>query len=92
MYAVMLLIVLAIAGFDRDLLALRRPRSWRARARPRAPRSSSSLFVAVTLLEPVLHGGEEQGLTPNGWEPDHAGAYVANFVVIAGRRARSSRS
>jgi membrane protease YdiL (CAAX protease family) len=81
-YAFMLLLVLAIAGFSRDLLALRRPRSW-----PRTLGLSAVLFVGmfivISLLEQVLHGGEEQGLTPNGWQPDHAGAYAANFVVIA---------
>ena len=81
-YAIMLMLVLAIAGFDRDLLALRRPRSW-----PRTLGLSAALFVgmfvAIALLEQALHGGEEQGLTPDGWQPDHAGAYVANFVVIA---------
>ena len=81
-YAIMLMLVLAIAGFDRDLLALRRPRSW-----PRTLGLSAALFVgmfvAIALLEQVLHGGEEQGLTPDGWQPDHAGAYAANFVVIA---------
>ncbi len=82
LYAFMLLLVLAIAGFDRDVLALRRPRSW-----PRALGLSAGLFiamfVAIALLDRVLHGGEEQGLTPDGWQSQHAGAYVANFVVIA---------
>jgi membrane protease YdiL (CAAX protease family) len=31
-----------------------------------------------------LHGGREQGLTPTAWEPSHAGAYIANAVVVAG--------
>jgi membrane protease YdiL (CAAX protease family) len=81
-YAFMLMLVLAIAGFRRDLLALYRPRSW-----PRAIGLSAALFVGmfvvISLLEQVLHGGQEQGLTPDGWQPDHAGAYAANFVVIA---------
>jgi membrane protease YdiL (CAAX protease family) len=81
-YAVMLGLVLLIAGFDRDLLALRRPRSW-----PRALGLSAVLFVGmfvtITLLDRVLHGGKEQGLTPDGWQSAHAGAYAANFVVIA---------
>jgi len=81
-YAVMLLLVLVIAGFDRDLLALRRPRSW-GRAAALSAVLFVSLFIAITLLDHLLHGGKEQGLTPNGWQPDHAGAYAANFVVIA---------
>jgi membrane protease YdiL (CAAX protease family) len=35
-------------------------------------------------MDPLLHGAREQGLTPTGWQPEHAGAYAANFVVIAG--------
>jgi membrane protease YdiL (CAAX protease family) len=81
-YAVMLLLVLVIAGFDRDLLALHRPRSW-GRAAALSAVLFVGLFIAVTLLDQLLHGGKEQGLTPNGWQPDHAGAYAANFVVIA---------
>jgi membrane protease YdiL (CAAX protease family) len=81
-YGVMLLLVLMIAGFDRDLLALRRPRSW-ARSAALSVVLFVGLFIAITLLDQVFHGGEEQGLTPNGWQPSHAGAYVANFAVIA---------
>ena len=81
-YGFLLLIVLWIAGGSRELLALRRPNSW-----PRAAGFMVLLLVgvyaAVLILDPVLHGGREQGLTPTHWEPGHAGAYVANFVVIA---------
>jgi uncharacterized protein len=31
----------------------------------------------------VLHPGREQGVTPNTWQPDHAGAYITNAIVIA---------
>ena len=34
-------------------------------------------------LEPVLHPDKEQGLAPTRWEPAHAGAFAANFVVVA---------
>ena len=78
----MLLIVLAIAGFSGEMLAFRRPRSW-----PRALGLAAAVFVALLvvlqLLELVLHGGDEQGLVPKSWESSHAGAYAANFVVIA---------
>jgi len=81
-YGLLLLVVLSIAGFRRDLLALRRPRSW-----PRALGLMVLLFVVVwvatAILDPIVHGAREQGLTPNNWEPSHAGAYAANFVVIA---------
>jgi membrane protease YdiL (CAAX protease family) len=42
------------------------------------------VWVATAIIDPYLHGAREQGLTPNHWEPSHAGAYAANFVVIAG--------
>jgi membrane protease YdiL (CAAX protease family) len=81
-YALILLITGAIAGFRRDLLALRRPRSW-----PRALGLGLAIilivYTAIALLEPLLHGGREQGLTPAGWQPEHAAAYVVNALVIA---------
>jgi membrane protease YdiL (CAAX protease family) len=65
------------------MLALRRQRSW-----PRALGLGAAIivvvYVTILLLEPLLHGGEEQGLTPSGWQPEHAGAYIVNGIVIAG--------
>ena len=81
-YLFLLLIVLGIAGWRRDLLALRRPKSW-----PRAAGLMVLLLVGVytviAVIDPLLHGSREQGLTPTSWQPSHAGAYAANFVVIA---------
>jgi membrane protease YdiL (CAAX protease family) len=82
-YAFILLIVLALAGFRRDLLALIRPRSWPA-ALGLALAILVGTYVLLAFLEPILHGGAEQGLTPPKWEPSHAGAYAANFAVVAG--------
>jgi membrane protease YdiL (CAAX protease family) len=81
-YGVILLLTLAIAGFDRELLALRRPRSWPA-GLGLAVLLLIGVYASLLALEPLLHGGREQGLTPSGWQPDHAGAYAANFVAIA---------
>jgi hypothetical protein len=81
-YVFLLLLVLAISGWRRDLLGLRRPASW-----PKAIGLMVALlvgvYITIAVLEPLLHGGREQGLTPSGWQPKHAGAYAANFVVIA---------
>jgi membrane protease YdiL (CAAX protease family) len=83
-YIVLLAIVLWITRgpAQRDLLALRRPRSWW-----HAAGLSLAVIVAIyamtLLLEPFLHAGKEQGLTPPSWDPDRAGAYAANFAVIA---------
>jgi membrane protease YdiL (CAAX protease family) len=81
-YGILLFSVLAIAGFSRELLALRRPRSWR-QALVLMPVILIGIWITVAILDHFLHGGREQGLTPTGWEPSHAGAYAANFVVIA---------
>lgn len=81
-YGVMLVIVLAVAGRQRELLALRRPHSW-GRALALSLLVLVFVFVTVAVLESFLRGGEEQGLTPTEWKPDLAGAYAANFVVIA---------
>ena len=81
-YAVLLTVVLGIAGGSRALLAARRPRSW-----PRAARLALGVFVGIyvasAVLDHYLHAGREQGLTPSHWEGSHAGQYAANFVMIA---------
>lgn len=82
-FAIILSVTFAIAGPHRELLGLRRPKSWSAAAAMALP-----LFVvvyfAVAALDHELHGSREQGLVPKHWEPAHTWAYVANFVVIAG--------
>lgn len=39
-------------------------------------------IVVALALEPVLHGGEQQGLAPDDWQPEHAAAFVLNSVVV----------
>jgi membrane protease YdiL (CAAX protease family) len=83
-YAFWLLVVLAIAGRDRDLLALRRPASWGW-----AAAWAGGIAVAIVAWElvvstlPIRNPGDEQGLTPKHWEPAHAGAFAANLVLFA---------
>ena len=83
-YAIWLALILLITHgpAQRELLALRRPR-----AIGRAIGLSLLVIVAIyavsAAVEPFLQGGKEQGYTPDHWEPQHAGAYVANFVLIA---------
>jgi membrane protease YdiL (CAAX protease family) len=81
-YGIMLFIVCWLAGWRREPLALRAPRSWR-RALLLMPLVLVVIWVTVTALDPLLHGGREQGLTPTRWEPSHASAYAASFFVIA---------
>jgi hypothetical protein len=78
---ILLLLVVAIAGFSGRLLALRRPRSFAT-----AARVLGGALVAIYVFE-IVYGrlvrvGNEQGLTPSHWEPHHAVAYVVNAIVI----------
>ena len=74
-------LAISIGTSRRDLFALRRPRSVRI---------SLGLVVGVFLvvnavglaLDPVLHAGEEQGLTPSGWQAGHAAAFAANMIAF----------
>ena len=78
---IILLLVLWIASRNRDLLALRRPRSI-----PHALLLiGAAIFVVYffeVLYSALTHPGNEQGLTPSHWEPAHAAAYVVNGIVI----------
>jgi sodium transport system permease protein len=83
-YAVWLMLVLAIAVERAGLLALRRPRSW-----GRAVRLGIGAVVfvyvfeiAVSVLPLPQSPSKEQGLTPTHWEPAHAGAFAANVVLF----------
>lgn len=82
-FAIIGLIVYAIAGLGnrRQLLALRRPTSWGLAAGIGVGIGIGMLILSF-LLNPVLHPGQEQGVTPDHWEPNHAAAYVANGIVI----------
>ena len=84
LYAIVLGLLLAIAaGLDlRETFALRRPNSWRAAAGLTIAFLVGMLLLAAA-LEPVLGGGEEQGLDPSGWRSDRAAALVLNGIVIA---------
>jgi membrane protease YdiL (CAAX protease family) len=82
-YAIIFGIVLLIArGRVGELLALRQPPSW-PRALGLALALLIGIFILAAILEPFLNPGEEQGLTPSGWDSSRAGAYAASFVVIA---------
>ena len=81
-FAVVLGIVLLISRpYSRELLALRRPTSWK-----RAAAIGFGVFLAIMVvgsaLEPILNPGEEQGLIPDRWRPERAGAFAANFAVV----------
>jgi membrane protease YdiL (CAAX protease family) len=65
----------------REWLALRRPSSLPL-ALGIAVAVLIGVFVVSALLAP-LHPGKEQGLVPQHWRPEFAGAFAFNFVVVA---------
>lgn len=76
----MLLVALGLP--KREVFALRLPISWRL-----AAKIGVGVVVAIAVVsavvDPLLKPGKEQDLTPHGWEPRHAAAFAANFVVVA---------
>jgi len=83
-YAIWLGLVLAIAVDRRDLLALRRPRSWR-RALSLCAGAIATIYAcsAVVSLIPLPQSpSHEQGLAPTHWEPRHAAAFAANVALF----------
>jgi membrane protease YdiL (CAAX protease family) len=82
-FAVLGLIVYALAGLGnrRELLALRRPTSWRLAAAI-AFGIAVLMIVLSNTLGRVLDPGREQGVTPDVWRPDHISQYIANGIVI----------
>ena len=83
-YAVILAVVLWIAGSSRGLLALRRPDSWLRAIGLAAGVLLASFVVIEFMLDPFLHGGREQGVVPTHWLPAHAAAFAVNWLVVAG--------
>jgi membrane protease YdiL (CAAX protease family) len=83
-FTIIAAIVWAIAGLGnrKELLALRRPTSWWTAIRIGIG-IGIGMAILSYLLEPVLHPGREQGVTPDTWQPHHAAAYVVNGIVIA---------
>ena len=82
-YAIILAVVLLISrGLAPGVLGLRAPDSWRAAAGWIAA-AIVLIWIIGALLNPFLEAGEEQGLVPDEWDSHRAGAFVANFVVVA---------
>jgi membrane protease YdiL (CAAX protease family) len=84
LFAIILAFVFLIArGLPkRETFALRRPDSWR-----RAVRLAIGVFIVIAIanavLNPLLHGGREQGLTPSGWQSSHAAAFALNLFAFS---------
>jgi membrane protease YdiL (CAAX protease family) len=41
------------------------------------------VLILASVLEPFLHGGRDQGLSPKVWEPEHADAFALNAVIVS---------
>ncbi len=84
LFAIILGLVFLIArGLPkREAFALRQPDSWR-----RAARLAIAVFILIgianAVLNPLLHGGREQGLAPSGWESGHAAAFALNLFALS---------
>jgi hypothetical protein len=84
-FALVLGIVLFLASADlRGLLALRRPRSL-----GQAAGLALTVLVGIIVVSTIVSflplpesPGQEQGLTPTHWEPQHAGAFATNAIVV----------
>lgn len=67
----------------REALGLRPPRSW-GKAAGLILAGLIAVYAAGAVFGALgLEAGEEQGLVPDEWRSGVAGAYAANFVVVA---------
>ena len=67
----------------REVFALRAPSSWGSAVSLAAVGVVAVFAVNAALVAGLgLSPGEEQGFTPDSWQPEHAGAYAANVVVV----------
>ena len=80
-FLVILGIALAIARGWPELLALRRPRSWRSAA-GWAFAILVAIYILSAILGPILHPGREQGLTPDRWDSSRAAPFFANAFLV----------
>ncbi len=81
-FGTLLAVVLLIArpGGLRDVLALRRPSSWK-RAAAIGPLVAVGSLVVLIVLDPLLGAGEAQRLAA-GWDPARASAFAVNAALI----------
>ncbi len=76
-----LLYWLSVGLSRREFFALRRPDSW-PRALGLAFGALVAIFFGVYAVVSVVDAGDEQNLTPEGWDGSRADAYALSFVAI----------
>ena len=77
-----ILLVIGTNLAKREFFALRPPESW-PRALGLAAAAYVIIFLGAGIILIALDAGDEQGLTPEEWQPDKLGPYAANFVAVA---------
>ena len=77
-----ILLLIGIRLPKRRFFALRRPERW-GRALGLAAAAYTTIFIGAGAILVALDAGDEQGLTPDAWQPDKLGPYAANFVAVA---------
>ena len=82
-YAVLFSLVLALTiGLPRrEVLALRRPRSW-PRSLGLALAALIVIYIGAALALGLSGAGDEQNLTPEDWDSSRAGAYALSFLAV----------
>ena len=82
-YALLFSLVLALTvGLPRrEVLALRRPPSW-GHALGLALGALVVIFVGTGIALSLSGAGDEQNLTPEGWDSSRAGAYALSFLAV----------
>lgn len=65
----------------REVFALRRPERW-GRSLALVGAGLVAILVVGALLNPFLDAGEEQGLVPEDWDPDRAGAFAVFAILV----------
>jgi membrane protease YdiL (CAAX protease family) len=80
-FGVFLVLIALIARGAPELFALRRPKSWRG-ALGGALVVLVGIYILSAILSPLLHPGQEQGLTPDTWDASRAAPFFANAFVI----------
>jgi uncharacterized protein len=80
-YAVILVVVLAIARPDWSLLALRRPRGM-TRTLTTVLIVFGTVYAASAIVSAFGDPGREQGLTPETWDSSRAVPFAVNFAVF----------
>lgn len=82
-YVLLVALALTIArGVGAGRLGFRGPDGL-ARAALLALIALAAAIAVEAALNTVLNAGAEQGLVPSGWDSSRAGAFAANFIVVA---------